>query len=125
MSLRALPTPVQLVNEALAFLLELVAIAALGAWGFHTGRGVLAATALGLGAPAAAIVLWALFAAPKAAFQVAMPAMLSVKAAVFGGAAAAVYALGHHTPALAFALIALVNTALATIDRAARSRAAH
>jgi len=119
MSLPALPTPLHLANEALAFLLELVALTFLGVWGFDTGHGALAATALGLGAPAAAIVPWALFAAPRATFQVPIPAVLVVKAAVFGSAAAAVYSLGHHPLALAFALIALVNTSLATVDREA------
>ena len=121
MSLPTLPKPLHLANEALAFLLELAAIGFLCWWGFGTGHGALAATALGLGTPAVAIVLWGLFAAPKATFQVAMPLVLTVKAAVFGGAALGVNALGHHTLALAFALVALVNTALATVDRDART----
>ena len=114
-----MPKPVHLVNEALAFLLELAAFGAMAWWGFETGGNVAARLLLGLGTPAAAIVLWSLVAAPKARFRAPLPVVLLVKAVVFAGAALCLYALGHHAPALAFALVALVNTALATADRGA------
>src|SRR5258706_4542265 len=53
-------------NEALAFLLELAALAALAAWGFAVGDGGLAKAALAIGAPLLAAVVWGLFAAPRA-----------------------------------------------------------
>jgi hypothetical protein len=53
-------------NLALAFLLELCALGALGYWGVRTGDGLVAKVALGLGAPFCAAVLWGLFAAPRA-----------------------------------------------------------
>lgn len=111
-------------NEGLAFLLELAAIAALAWWGFTTGGNVLVNVLLGLGAPAAAIVLWGMFAAPRARFAIALPLVLLVKAAVFGAGALALHGVGHATSAVAFALIALLNTALATADRDAHFHAA-
>jgi hypothetical protein len=43
--------------------------------------------------------------------------MLAVKAVAFGGASVAVYSIGHHALAIAFAAVAAVNTALAAMDR--------
>lgn len=117
MSTAPLPKSIHLLNEGLAFLMELAAIALLCWWGLRTGHGLLLQLLLGLGAPAVAVVAWGLFASPKAAIQLPMPAVLAVKAAVFGSAAAALLALGHHPAALVFAVVALINTGLAAFDR--------
>jgi Protein of unknown function (DUF2568) len=99
------------INLTVAFLLELCALAALGYWGVHTGDGPLAKTALGVGAPLLAAVLWGLFAAPRA--PVSMPAAkFAVELAVFGSAAVALYATGHRALAAAFAVLVLVNSIL-------------
>ncbi|WP_339155892.1 YrdB family protein [Actinomadura luteofluorescens] len=119
-----LPGPLHALNEGLAFLLELVAIAALAWWGFTASGNVLVNIVLGLGAPAAAIVLWGMFAAPRARFTIALPLVLLVKAVVFGAGALAFYGVGHAATAIAFAVIALLNTALATADRDAHFRTA-
>ncbi|MFD0328689.1 YrdB family protein [Streptacidiphilus monticola] len=66
-------------NELLAFVIEVLALLALGWWGAHAAGWWLA-----LLLPLAAAVLWGLFAAPKATFRVALPAVLAVKAVVFG-----------------------------------------
>ena len=58
MTSRALPGPLHAANEGLAFLLELVMLAALAWWGATIGAGVAARVALGVGAPLAAAVLW-------------------------------------------------------------------
>ncbi|WP_242883031.1 YrdB family protein [Actinomadura litoris] len=112
-----LPGPMHVINEGAAFVLEVVAIGALAWWGFTAGDGALVHAVLGLGAPALAIVLWGLFAAPKARFRVPLPFVLLVKAVVFGAGALALYGVGRHALGPAFAVIALVNTALATLDR--------
>ena len=44
-------------NAALAFFLELGVLAALGYWGFQTGKGTIARIGLGIGAPAVAVVV--------------------------------------------------------------------
>ncbi|MEU8798100.1 YrdB family protein [Spirillospora sp. NPDC048819] len=111
-------------NEGLAFLLEMAAFAALAWWGFTTGGNVLVNIVLGIGTPVAAMFLWGMFAAPKAKFKVALPFVMLVKAVVFGAGALAFHGVGHPTLAIAFAVVALVNTALLTIDRETRLRAA-
>ena len=95
-------------NLVLAFLLELCALAALGYWGARTDGGLLTRAALGLGVPLLAAVLWGTFAAPKAPVVVPLVG-LGVKLMVFGSAATALYATGHRTLALTFAVLVVAN----------------
>ncbi|WP_254715702.1 YrdB family protein [Actinomadura sp. NAK00032] len=119
-----LPGPLHVLNEGLAFVLEVAAIVALAWWGFTTGGNVVVNIILGIGTPVAAMVLWGLFAAPRARFKVALPFVLLVKAIVFSAGALAFYGVDHATVAVVFAVIAVLNTALATLDREAHFRAA-
>jgi hypothetical protein len=96
------------INLALAFVLELCALAALGLWGFSVGDGPVIRTALGLGTPLCAAVLWGLFAAPRA--PVSLPLLgIGTKVLVFGSATLALYATGHLTLAVIFALVVVAN----------------
>ncbi|MEU5988250.1 YrdB family protein [Spirillospora sp. NPDC047418] len=119
-----LPGPLHVLNEGLAFVLEVAAIVALAWWGFTTGGNIMVNIILGVGAPVAAMVLWGLFAAPRARFKVALPLVLLVKAVVFGAGALAFYGVDHAALALGFAVVAVLNTALATLDREAHFRTA-
>ncbi|GAA0690439.1 hypothetical protein GCM10010193_50990 [Kitasatospora atroaurantiaca] len=114
-----IPRALHVVNEGLAFLLELGALFALGRWGFHTGSGVVVHVLLGLGAPLLAAVAWGLFAAPKARVVVPLAGVLIVKFLVFGAATAGLYAVGRHGIAIAFGAVAAVNMVIATLDRRA------
>lgn len=103
---------IQSANLALAFLLELWALVALGYWGFNTGQNGLSRALLGLLTPLVVAVFWGVFLAPKASVQLSEPSSLVLKLMVFGLAALALYA--SHQPALAwvFGLVVLVNQAL-------------
>jgi Protein of unknown function (DUF2568) len=105
------------INLGVAFLLELGVLAALCYWGFTVGPNTLLKFVLGLGAPALAIVVWAIFGAPKSSTQLQGGAYLALQAVFFGGAALALVAVGQRGLGLAFALIALVNSAAAAIWR--------
>ncbi|MET8949541.1 YrdB family protein [Streptomyces sp. NPDC004393] len=109
------------VNEVLAFLIELAALVCLGWWGFGAGHEGVLRIVLGVATPALAVVVWGLFAAPRARLRPGLPLVLVVKAVVLGGGAAALYAVGHPVAAGVLAAVTLVNTALA---EAFRSRAA-
>lgn len=100
-------------NEVLAFVLELVAIGALAWWGFTAVDGWAASLLLGLGAPAAAVTLWGLFAAPRARIRLPLAGVLAVKTLVLGGGAAAVYGTGHPVAAVALAVVLVLNTGCA------------
>lgn len=70
-------------NLALAFVLELCSLAALGYWGVSVGGGLVTKTALELGALLFAAVLWGLFAAPRAPVSAPLVGP-GVKLIVFG-----------------------------------------
>lgn len=114
-----IPRGLHAANETVAFLMELAALAALAWWGFTTGNRTFVHVALGLGLPLIAVVMWALFAAPKSKIRTPLAGVLAVKALVFGGAAIALWEVGHESLAIAFAVIAVANTAIATADRSA------
>ncbi|MFE4264979.1 YrdB family protein [Streptomyces sp. NPDC056883] len=106
-----------LVNEGIAFLLELLILVVLAWWGFSRDIGWAGSLGLAVAAPAAAAVLWGMFAAPKARYAVPLAAQLGVKAVVYGAAALALFALGQRQPALWFAVAVVVNTALSAYYR--------
>ncbi|HEY9369696.1 YrdB family protein [Streptomyces sp.] len=114
-----LPGPLHWVNEGLAFLLELAALALLAWWGWQCSENTALRLLAAVGAPLTAAVLWGLFASPKAEIALPLAGVLAVKALVFGAAALALYALGRHGWAAVFAVVVTVNTVLATLDRSA------
>src|SRR5262245_34386325 len=99
-------------NLALTFVLELVALAALGYWGYTVGEGTLAKLGLAIGLPLVTAVVWGLFLAPKAVYTVPAWLRFLLKVAVFGLAALALAATGHPWMGIGFALIVVVNAAL-------------
>ncbi|KQX54521.1 MULTISPECIES: YrdB family protein [unclassified Streptomyces] len=117
-----LPTALHLFNEGLAFLLEVAALAVLAWWGWESAENTALRLLLAVAAPALAATVWGLFAAPKARIKVPLAGVLAVKALVFGAATLALFALDQPGWAVAFGLVALANTALATADRQAAMR---
>lgn len=106
---------IAMINLGLRFLLELCLLAALGYWGFRVGQGPAARLILGLGAPLLAVVVWGLFMAPKATVPLPGPLHLAGEVALFGLAAAALFAAGQPRLAVLFAVAALVNRLLIAV----------
>ena len=52
-------------NLVLALLLELGVLVALAYWGFATGATILVKIVLGIGTPAVAMIVWAIWGAPR------------------------------------------------------------
>ncbi|MGF1431466.1 YrdB family protein [Kitasatospora sp. LaBMicrA B282] len=101
------------VNEALAFLIELVALGCLAWWGYRSGPNLAVHLLLAIGTPLLAAVLWGRYAAPRAPVRLPLPGVLAVKALVLGGAAVALGARAGWTWGLGLALLTLVNLVLA------------
>ncbi|MEU9977761.1 YrdB family protein [Streptomyces sp. NPDC051014] len=114
-----LPPRLHAINEGLAFLIEIAALAVLAWWGWQSVESRALGLLVAVAAPAAAAVLWGMFAAPRARIPVPLPGVLVVKAVVFGAASAALYAMGHVSWAAVAVVVAVANTALATLDRRA------
>lgn len=99
-------------NLALAFLLELVVVAALAWWGWTYGTNTLVKVALGTATPLVAIGVWAVYGAPRSARRLKGWAYWLLRLGLYAAGAVALYAAGLHTTALAFAVVAAVNLAL-------------
>jgi hypothetical protein len=100
------------INLALAFLLELCMLAALGYWGFTLDQGLAIRLIAGLGLPVLAAIVWGVFMAPRASHRLQGPAYLILGLVIFGLAIAALYAAGRPGLALAFAIVYLINLVL-------------
>ncbi|WP_437383692.1 YrdB family protein [Plantibacter flavus] len=95
-------------NDILRFFLELFAFFSLGFWGvvsFPFPWNVV----VGIAAPLAAIVLWALFRSPRAVFRIDLYGRTVVELVIFGAAALAWWNLGQPVIAGVFAIIAVVS----------------
>jgi Protein of unknown function (DUF2568) len=105
------------VNLGLAFLLELAALAAFCWWGFHVSGANWLKVVLGIGAPIVVAIVWGLFAAPRAKYQLSTVSTIAVKVIVFGAATAALIASGQPVLGIAFAVVVVANTALIRVGR--------
>jgi hypothetical protein len=106
---------IKMLNLALRFLLELCALAALGFWGFHTGKGMVVKGLLGLGAPLLAAVVWAIFVSPNASVRVSGLVHLLLEVAVLGSAVVSLYAAGRPKQAAILGVVMVVNRILMTV----------
>ncbi|MDA0270847.1 MAG: DUF2568 domain-containing protein [Chloroflexi bacterium] len=101
---------------AVRFLLELLALIALGTWGYQAGGGGVAGWALAAALPTAAATVWGVFRIPDdpkpAPVAVPGPVRLMIEAAFFGGAATALVGIGQPALAAAFGGAVLVDYAL-------------
>jgi len=100
------------INLALAFLLELCMLAALGYWGFTLDQGLAVRVGVGLGVPILAAVVWGIWMAPKAARPLPEPWHILLELVIFGLAIAALYAAGRPRLALIFGIVYVINLAL-------------
>ena len=96
-------------NDVLRFFLELFAFVTLGIWGFTAFPLPWPGVLIGLGAPALAILVWALFGSPKAVFHVDPFGQALVEIAVFSAAAIAWWTMGQPVVAGVFAVVAAVS----------------
>lgn len=101
-------------NLAVKFLLELCAFAALAYWGTTVGSGVVPVV-LAIAAPLTAIVLWGLFAAPRAEYRLPIAQRIPLELGVFAAAAIALIGAGGVALGIAFAAVAVVNSVLLTV----------
>jgi hypothetical protein len=99
-------------NDALAFLLELAALAALVTWGFAVGPNLLLRIVLGVGAAAVMIVVWGYWLAPRARHRLPRSGVFAGKLAVLLVAAAALFAAGYSWLAAALGVLAVINLGL-------------
>jgi hypothetical protein len=91
------------------FLCELGMLVALMVWGFHVGEGAWAFV-LGIGAPAAASAVWAIFGAPKAVRPVRLALRVSIEIDLFTISAVALWFAGYPAWAVALGVLGIVTS---------------
>lgn len=98
-------------NDLVAFAVEVLAVVLLAVWGAHLGDSTVAHVLGGVLVPGVAIVLWGLFAAPRA--RVRVPALVvATKVLVLGSAVAAAWSLLSPVWATLVTVVVVVNTLL-------------
>jgi uncharacterized protein DUF2568 len=101
-------------NATLAFLLELAALAVLAWGGWRLGGDGALRVVLAVGLPAAAAVLWGLFAAPHATYATT-PGRLATQLVVFGGAAVVLAWAASPRWGAGFVALVVANLVLAAL----------
>src|SRR3990172_1461661 len=96
-------------NLVFRFILELVVLAALAVWGFGASTELVVQLALGLGAPAIVIVVWAMFVSPKATRRLEDPARLVLEVVVFGAGVVALIAANLLVLGILLAVAAAIS----------------
>jgi len=117
----ALPPSLHAANETLAFGVEVVMLVAFAAWGASLGHGAVTKWLAAVAVPLAVAIVWGLLLAPKARVRLPMAGVVTIKAVLFVGASVAIDVSGRPVFAVAFAAVALINTAVAAVDRMARA----
>jgi len=99
-------------NLSLRFLLELFALAAIGYWGFITGKGIIMKSVLGIGLPLVLAVVWGIFGSPKALIKLPTSLHLLIEVVIFVLPTVALYTVGKVNLAWGYGLVAVINRTL-------------
>jgi hypothetical protein len=94
------------------FLLELAAVAAVAAWGWHLVDPVPLKLLLSVAAAAVVVVVWGTFVSPKARYPVPDPAWLVIEVLVFLAAALALVAVDDPWGGLVLLVVYAVDLAV-------------
>jgi uncharacterized protein DUF2568 len=105
----------RIANLALAFMLELCLLGAVGYWGFQVGSNTALKFVLGLGAPLLVAVFWGIVLAPRAPVPVPEPWHTVLAAAVFALGVTALFASGQPAWGVALGVAFAVNRVLFSV----------
>ncbi|WP_205323828.1 YrdB family protein [Glycomyces sp. YM15] len=106
-----------LLNALSALVLELAMFAFVVWWVLALDLALWARIPLAVAAFGAYAALWGLLVSPKARYPLPTPWTVVFKLAAFGGAALALWDVGHSAAAVAFAVLAAASTAVTTYVR--------
>lgn len=103
----------KVLNDGIAFVLELCALAALAVWGARAGGTTAVKIVLAVAAPLVAAIVWGRFVAPRAPVKLSSGPKLMIGSAVFAAAAAGLIDAGHVVLGAALAAAFVANRAVA------------
>lgn len=104
-------------NLALAFLLELVMLYAIGYWGFKLKQDTAIRWAAGIGLPLLTAVLWGVLLAPKSVVASPFAVKMTGKFILLLIASGLLYNAGKQQMAIAFIIVVIINFILLFIWR--------
>ena len=100
-------------NDGVRFVLEMVALVAIGYWGWRQGGSTLAKIAIAAAIVVGVSALWATFrTGSDAPVEVPTAVRVVIEVGVFAAATAALFAVGHRSWAIGFAILAAANEIL-------------
>lgn len=102
----------QELNIALRFVLELCILGIIGYWGFRVGKIPAMKITLAITLPAIVAVIWGLFGAPNAEWEVQGTLHVLLEILVFGLGVMALYHLRHYALASVLAVVIIMNRIL-------------
>ena len=108
---------IKTINLTLAFLLEIGMYVSFGYFGFQCSKNVVLKYGLMMGLPLVVMVLWGLFAAPKASYRLESSHRVLFELALLGFSFFLLHKAGHSTWAIISIAVALVSKFTAFILR--------
>jgi hypothetical protein len=96
-------------NELVVFMLELLMLVVYGWYGYMAPANIGLRIGLAAALATAAVILWAVLAAPKSTRRLRLPALQVFRAAMFLLSAFFVYRLGYRNWALVIAMTAIIT----------------
>ncbi|HEY2733751.1 MAG TPA: YrdB family protein [Polyangiales bacterium] len=100
------------INAGLAFAIEIAMLVAFADWGFRLHASSWWRWTAAFGAPALAVVLWAIWCAPTSTTRLRPPGLYLLEWSMFAIAAACLYFAGHGKLSVVFLAIASGNVVL-------------
>jgi len=102
----------KMLNLAVAFLLELCMLVAVGYWGFKTQSSWVLKILFGIGLPVLIAVLWGTFLAPRATRPLSGASFLTLELILFSTGAFALFASGKPTLGWTYIIVLTINKIL-------------
>lgn len=100
---------IKILNQIIAFLLELGMLSAMGYWGYLQGKTKITQYFIAILLIATGIALWAYFAAPKSANRLSLEYRMVFELVLFLLSTWMIYKSGYTSFAIAFGIISLLN----------------
>jgi len=101
---------------AIRFLLEMLALIALGYWGYDLGKGMWMKLSFMFLFPIIMMFIWGMFISPKAIFEIPEWFRILLELSLFGIAAFGLYNSGLNTLAILFILIVIFQRIYLTVN---------
>lgn len=112
----------KVLNDAIAFMLELAMLIALSMSGYQLATATVLKYSAAILLPAVVIMLWAVWGAPKSKRRLPFPWLSVFKLTLFSLTALLLFYSGHRTAAIIFGAVAYLNELLALLlNRAQRA----